>query len=114
MGRLRNSPGRLFFAVCLAVAGYFMYTAALGAFQTHQLSQEEHATVQQVEALKAKRDYLQAVKNYVASDAYVEQEARRQLGYIREGEVPFVVVSPPVKQDTQPTSGDWWQRLFPR
>ena len=91
-----------------------MYTAALGALQTHQLSQEEQATVQQVEALKAKRAYLQAVKNYVASDAYVEQEARRQLGYIREGEVPFVVLSPPARQGTQPDSGDWWQRLFPR
>lgn len=114
MGMLRNSRSRLFFLLCLVIAGYFTYSAALGGLRTHQLSQEEGDAVQQVENLKQKKAYLQAVKNYVASDAYVEQEARRQLGYIREGEVPFVVISPPLKQDSQPASGDWWQRLFPR
>lgn len=114
MGIFRNSRSRLFFLVCLAIAGYFTYSAAIGAFRTHQLTQEEREASRQVEALREKKAYLEAVKAYVASDAYVEQEARRQLGYVREGEVPFVVVSPPLKQESQPDSGDWWQRLFPR
>ena len=41
------------------------------------------------------------------------QEARRQLGYVRDGEVPFVVVSPALPDDSKP-AGDWWERLFPR
>lgn len=110
----RNSRSRLLFVVCLVVAGYFVYSASIGALRTHQLSQEEEDAGRQVQLLKEKKAYLEAVKNYVASDAYVEQQARRQLGYIREGEVPFVVVSPPLKDDSHATSGDWWQRLFPK
>ena len=63
--------------------------------------------------LEAEKAYLQAVKDYVSSDAYVEQEARRRLGYIRDGEVPFVVISPAPQPQTE-TDGPWWQRLFPR
>jgi cell division protein FtsB len=110
----QNSRSRLLFVVCLVVAGYFVYSAAIGAVHTHQLSQEEGDAGRQVQLLKEKKAYLEAVKNYVASDAYVEQQARRQLGYIRDREVPFVVVSPPLKEDSRPSSGDWWQRLFPK
>jgi cell division protein FtsB len=63
--------------------------------------------------LEAQKEYLLAIRSYVASDAYVEQEARRQLGYIRDGEVPFVVLSPALEEGARP-KGSWWQRLFPK
>jgi len=95
------------------MAGYFVYTAAVGAYRTHQLAEEKSKAHQEVATLENTKKYLEAVRDYVASDAYVEQQARRQLGYIRDGEVPFVVVSPPLAESTTPT-GEWWQRLFPR
>ena len=67
----------------------------------------------EVQVLEDNRAYLQAVKDYVASDAYVEQQARRQLGYVRPGEIPFVVTGPELPKDANRT-GEWWQRLFPR
>jgi len=90
-----------------------LYTAVTGAFRTHQLAQDRDRAQHQVEQLEEKQKYLTAVRAYVASDQYVEQEARRQLGYVRDGEIPFVVVSPPVEESAQPR-GEWWQRLFPR
>jgi cell division protein FtsB len=113
MGILLQSRARLLFLGCLIAAGYFIYMAVAGAVQTHRLSDDRQQAEQQVQVLKDKKTYLEAVRKYVASDAYVEQEARRQLGYIRDGEVPFVVVSPELKEDAKP-NGDWWQRLFPR
>jgi cell division protein FtsB len=110
---LLQSRARLLFLGCLIVAGYFVYTAIAGEIQTHRLTEERDQTAQQVQELTDKKAYLEAVRNYVASDAYVEQEARRQLGYARPGEVPFVVISPPLPQ-TGTQNGDWWQRLFPR
>ena len=104
---------RIVFACCLLVAGYFVYSAAVGAFRTHQLTQDRAKADQQLTQLEAKKKYLEAVRDYVASDTYVEQEARRQFGYIRDGEVPYVVVSPPLQESARPT-GDWWERLFPR
>ncbi|OAI40964.1 hypothetical protein AYO38_00860 [bacterium SCGC AG-212-C10] len=98
--------------VCLMVAGYFLYSASFDAFQAHKVANEQKEAAGELIQLQEKKAYLEAVKNYAASDQYVEQEARRQLGYIREGEVPFVVVSPlPVEGQLH---GEWWERLFPR
>lgn len=113
MGFIAKSRSRLIFAAGLMVAGYFVFVAATGVVHNHQLAQQRAESAAQVARLEEKQKYLEAVRNYVASDAYVEQEARRQLGYIRPGEVPFVVISPPPKTSSQPT-GEWWQRLFPR
>lgn len=110
---LVNSRSRLLFFGCLLVAAYFTYSAVGGAIRTHQLSQEQSQDAAQAVKLKQELTYIAAVKDYVASDDYVEQEARRQLGYIRPGEVPYVVISPPVKADAT-VSGLWWERLFPR
>ncbi len=95
------------------LACYFTYSAVSGAIQNHRLDQERRDAEQQVRLLEEKKGYLQAVKEYVSSDAYVEQEARRQLGYTREGEIGFAIVSPPAPAGTA-AAGDWWQRLFPR
>jgi cell division protein FtsB len=113
MRSLTRSKGRLLFLVCLVLAGYFTYTAASDALRNHQLATEQRAAEQNRSNLEAKKQYLQAVKDYVSSDAYVEQQARRQLGYVRDGEISFAVISPPPSETAQP-SGDWWQRLFPR
>ncbi|MEO6045306.1 MAG: septum formation initiator family protein [Tepidiformaceae bacterium] len=113
MGFIAKSRSRLIFAAGLIVAGYFVFTAASGVIHNHQLAQQRSESAAQVSRLEEKQKYLEAVRNYVASDAYVEQEARRQLGYVRDGEIPFVVISPAPKESSQPT-GEWWQRLFPR
>lgn len=113
MGALQGTRTRLFIVCCLVVAAYGMYTAAAGWYRNGQLDSDRALAEQRVKDLQDRKLYLEAVKNYVASDAYVEQQARRQLGYGREGEYVFVVTSPEIKQDTT-QSGSWWERLFPR
>lgn len=113
MGMSHASRSRLIFAAAMLIAAYFIYTAAEGAFRAHRISENRVQAEQDVADLEAKKAYLEAVKEYVGSDSYVEQEARRRLGYTRDGEVPFVVISPAPNADDQAT-GEWWQRLFPR
>lgn len=113
MGALQGTGTRLFIIFCLVVSGYGLYTATAGWFRNGQLDSDRAAAEQRVRVLEDRKLYLQGVKNYVASDAYVEQQARRQLGYGREGEFVFVVTSPEVQQDAS-QSGSWWERLFPR
>lgn len=113
MGLLLQSRARLLFLGCLILAGYFVYTAVVGQLHNRQLGAESSQALQQKDNLVQEEAYLKAVKQYVASDAYVEQEARRQLGYTRDGEIPFAVISPPIKQESEP-AGQWWQRLFPQ
>ncbi len=113
MGALSGTRTRLVIVLCLVVAAYGLYTAAAGWYRNAQLESDREVAEQRVKDLQDKKQYLEAVKNYVASDAYVEQQARRQLGYGREGETVFVVTSPQIKQDPN-QSGSWWERLFPR
>lgn len=104
---------RLFFAFSVAISCYFGYAAASGAFRSHQIGRDEEMAASRVAALREDKVYLEAVLGYVASDAYVEQEARRRLGYVRDGEMPIVVAGPAL--GAQPSSrGTWWERLFPR
>lgn len=113
MRALFQSRGRLIFFGCMLIAGYFVYTALSGYTHSRSINNDRQQAAAQVQQLQQQESYLEAIHKYVASDAYVEQVARRQLGYIREGEIPFVVTSPPLKDDQQP-SGQWWERLFPR
>ncbi len=113
MQTLFQSRGRLIFFGCILIAGYFVYTAISGYTHSQRINQDRAEAASQVQQLQQQVSYLDAIHKYVASDAYVEQVARRQLGYIREGEIPFVVTSPPLNDDQQP-SGEWWERLFPR
>jgi len=99
MGALQGTRTRFAVIVCLAVAGYFAYTAATGWIRNQQLDDDRASAERRLAELEDSKAYLEGVRDYVASDAYVEQQARRQLGYIREGEVPFVVISPPVQED---------------
>ena len=113
MSVLPRSRARLLFFICLLIAGYFAYTALTGAIGTSRIEGERRKAQSDLLALQDRKAYIEGVREYVSSDQYVEQEARRQLGYVRDGEIPFVVVGPPV-DDAEQRSGDWIERLFPR
>ena len=70
----------LFFVVCLLLTGYFVYTASSGTVRQRQQNEDHEAALAEIEDLRSRRDHLLAVYDYVVSDAYVEQAARRELG----------------------------------
>lgn len=111
---LRNARGRLFFVLAIGVAGYFAYTALVGTYRNHQLAEEERALQLEVHELREEKAYLEGIRAYVETDEYVEHEARTRLGYAREGEVPFVIVSPLEQSSDDGEAREWWERLFPR
>lgn len=110
---IRGSRARLVFLVLAVGGGYFAYTAINDAIETSRVEEERLNAEREVAALVEKKKELEGVKQYAGSDAFVEQESRRRLGFVRYGEVPVVVISPPPPVTNQP-DGDWWQRRFPR
>ena len=111
MRAISRSPSRLLFFLALLCAGYFAYTAVAGAVRAQRLDDQLAEYRQEIARLEQQRAYLEGVLEYVRSDEYVEQVARRELGYVREGEVPVVVVGP---TPTEPPPDEWWEWLFPR
>ena len=113
MRRISKSPPRLLFFAGLLIGLYFAITAFQGAIRNERLEDAREQAEREVSALQEKMAYLEAIVAYAGSDEYVEDAARRQLGYIRPGETAFVLVGPePPERETQ--SPDWWERLFPR
>lgn len=71
-----------------------MLAAGLLGFQTNRLNQQKKAYTAQVEQLQsqiedeeARQDELMKKKLEVTSDAYIESEARKRLGYVYEDEI---------------------------
>ncbi len=107
------SRARLTIGACVVLACYFAYTAAVDATRNQAMDRGRIEAAEELRALEDKLAYLEAVKEYVGSDEYAEQQARRQLGYVRAGEIAFVVNGPAPDED-EVAAGSWWERLFPR
>lgn len=113
MRRFSTSPARVVFFFCAMLGVYFASTAVQGAIRNERLDDARMQAEREVLELRAEKAYLEAISSYVSSDEYVEQAARRQLGFVRPGETAFVVVGPaPEIPDT--ASPFWWERMFPR
>jgi cell division protein FtsB len=111
--RQSANVSRLLFVGCLILGAYFAFSFVGGWVQGQRLADDRAEAQHEVAVLRDKKERLQAVKRYVSSDAYIEQEARRRIGFVRPGEIPFVIESPPLPQETA-VVGEWWQRLFSR
>jgi hypothetical protein len=99
------------------VAGFLALSIVRNAVRNYQLHQEERALRLELEELAADREQLTAVRDYVESDEYIEDVARRVLGLVRPGET-LVIVSG-TEPEATPTPGDvtaparsWWEELF--
>jgi cell division protein FtsB len=109
------STTKLIILITAVVIIYFLVTAALGAVRSYQLHQREGRLQGEVQELQARYDRLQALKDYLNSDEYVEAAAREQLGLVREGETGFVAISS--QPAPTPAPGDphpelWWDILI--
>src|SRR5215467_7385333 len=96
-GRMRARRSSLFTQTVIWVTGLICLALLLGslaqAWSNSQLMQRVQAAQQQTQQLQAHHDYLSRLVNYYKDPFVIESEARQQLGYVRPGENPVVVVS---------------------
>lgn len=72
------------------------------AVQGYEMRQEARAIQQRIEQLKQENRRLSRELDYLKSDEYIEKVAREELGLVRPGDVPVVIV-PPDGQRVQST-----------
>lgn len=102
--------------VTAVILGYFLVTGATTALRSGQLSDREDRLRAEITELEDRFERLEALREYLDSDEYIEAVAREQLGLVREGETSIVVIS------TAPSAGPggeepeedelWWERLI--
>lgn len=109
------STARLILAATLLIAVYFIATGTVNAIRTHQLRQQEDRLQADIKDLQARYERLQALKNYLGSEEYIESVAREQLGLVKRGEQGIVVISTVPAPTPDPSQGQpslWWDILI--
>lgn len=99
------------------VVGYLLFSAADDALRSHRLNREEQRFERELTQLERQQAELEAIRDYLQTDEYIEGVARRVLGLVRPGETLIVVSS---TAPTTPTPGPlpdeatprWWEFLY--
>ena len=73
----------LFFVLLIAVVGQLVTIS--------QLTARKDRLQRELDKLEAEKTTIEAEIDYKLSDKYVEQYAREELGYIKDGENKFVI-----------------------
>ncbi len=125
-GRLRARRSSLFTRtviwltslVCLA----FLLATFAQAWSNNQLMARAHEAQQQFQQVQTQHTQLANQANHYKDSSVVEREAREQLGYIRPGEHPVIIisstnpapVSTPRKKTTSAPQSFWqaWWNVF--
>ena len=117
-------PLALRLAAVLAVPLLLYALVATGqkAVENYQLNQQADALRAEIGGLRARNLDLQGQIETARTDTAIETIAREQLGLIRPGDHPVVVVasqsrpapqtSPPPSPPAKPTWRQWWDYLF--
>lgn len=116
MTRLPHLPVTTIVIGCVVVAlAYLGFTTGRYVINNYRLRGDEQQLRRELRDLDRDRVQLEAARDYLKSDEYIEYMARRVLGLVRPGET-LVVVSgnPPGSEPTpQATPGaPWWKQFF--
>jgi len=101
-------------AVASLLVGLFLYAAAQTATQTYRLHDERRVLAHEVDALRLQRAELLGLREYIASDEYIEAMARAQFGLVRLGETAVLVDAPGTAAPERRPGQRWWEVLFAR
>lgn len=118
MGKLpRLSLARVVILGAVLVVGYLLFTAAGEVLLSRRLSQEEQRLRQELTKLQRQQVELEAIREYLQTDEYIEGVARRVLGLVRPGETLVIVSStvPPTPTPdgfAQEEGRRWWEALY--
>lgn len=111
----RISTVRLILAGTALIAVYFIVTGAVNAIRAHQLREQESRLEADIRDLQTRYGRLQALRDYLNSDEYIESVAREELGLVKRGEEGIVVISSVPAPTPGPDEGQpslWWDVLI--
>jgi cell division protein FtsB len=110
------SSARIVLALTAIIAGYFLVTGATTALQSRQLSEREDRLQAEIAGLQQRYERLEALREYLDSNEYIEAVAREELGLVRQGETSIVVIPGAASRTPEPGEADdgdlWWEALI--
>jgi cell division protein FtsB len=132
MSRPKSPPlvsGTQFLAiVVLTISIFLIVDLGRRATASYHVTQAEKRLHQEISEALQRQEDLRARRDYVASDAYVEEWARGQAHMIHPGDKPMILVTPQVQHpqalqagsaaepepEHTPSWYQWWLLFFDR
>jgi len=101
-------------ALTAVIVGYFLVTGATTALQSRQLSEREDRLQAEISDAQQRYQRLEALRQYLDSNEYIEGVAREELGLVRQGETSIVVIPSAASPTPGAGEGDdvWWEALI--
>lgn len=107
------TPRRVLIVAALFIVAYFGLLIASNALTHHRVAQDEAALRGEIAALQRREARLQALRDYMQSDVFIEAAAREN-GLVRPGETAVVMVgSDDADAGLQPGDPWWYRYLHP-
>lgn len=114
----RLTLSRVVILAAVVVVGYFLFNAAQETILSEQLNDEERQLQQEIADLQREETELQAIRDYLRTDEYIEGVARHVLGLVRPGEslatVSSAVQPTPTPESLDGEAREWWELLYGR
>ena len=98
----RISPMQILLLLVLTVALYFAAAFAGELIDSHRIGQQVASLSADIDRLRAENIRLKGEVNEASSDAFVERQAREELGLVRPGDVPVVIANAPTPAPPPP------------
>lgn len=114
----RLSLTRTVMVLAALAVGYFVFSALGGSLLSDSLKQDEQRLEREIQDLRRQEVTLEAIRDYLRTDEYIEGVARRLFGLVRPGETLVIVSSsatpvPTPEDDVGEASGlRWWEELY--
>jgi cell division protein FtsB len=91
----RISPMQILLLLVLTVALYFATAFTGELIASHRVDQQLASLNADIDRLTDQNKHLKNAVAEASSDAYVERQAREELGLVRAGDIPVVVSNAP-------------------
>lgn len=110
----RFGPTHMVIAIAALLLGLFVYSAIQSAAQTHRLAEQHNIVEADIADLQTQVAELQGLREYLASDEYIEAVARTRFGLVYPGETAVIVEAPAAPKEPRRPGERWWEDLFTR
>ena len=111
----RLSLTRAIILLAILVVGYFIFAAIGDTLLSQRLNRVEQRLEREIAELQQQQTKLEAIRDYLRTDEYIEGVARRLLGLVRPGE-SLIIVSSSVTPTPSPAGDEsprpWWEELY--
>ena len=107
-------PVHMLLALAALLLVLFVYSGVQTATQNYRLAEERRELVREIAELQGQVGELDGLRDYLASDEYIEAVARSRFGLVRPGETAVIVDAPDIEEREREPGERWWEALFDR